>query len=314
MIKLSALNIDPAAVTVSGLSAGGFMAVQMHVAYSGTFNGSAIFAGGPYFCALGNLMIATEQCMYALGGPDADKSVTYTNTQAAAGTIDSTSNLADDKVFLFSGTKDTVVNPRVMAALEDYYGNYIRSDNIVTEFNFAAQHCLPTLNYGEACTVKMSPYIGKCNYDGAGIALNTMYGNALETAGKDISSNLFKFDQTAFYPKGVTSSSSSLDTTGYIYIPTACANNEQCKLHISYHGCSQGQDFIGDQFAADTGFNTWAEANNIVVVYPYAVKSLSLGNGNGCFDWWGYTNADYALKSGVQMEFSKNIIDTLMGI
>lgn len=32
-------------ITISGLSAGGFMAVQMHVAFSSIINGSAIFAG-----------------------------------------------------------------------------------------------------------------------------------------------------------------------------------------------------------------------------------------------------------------------------
>jgi poly(3-hydroxybutyrate) depolymerase len=32
-------------VTVSGLSSGGFMAVQLHVTYSSIINGSAIFAG-----------------------------------------------------------------------------------------------------------------------------------------------------------------------------------------------------------------------------------------------------------------------------
>lgn len=32
-------------VSVSGFSAGGYMAVQMHVAYSKVVNGSAVFAG-----------------------------------------------------------------------------------------------------------------------------------------------------------------------------------------------------------------------------------------------------------------------------
>ena len=36
-------------VTVSGLSAGAYMAVQMHVAYSSVVNGSAIFAGVSIF-------------------------------------------------------------------------------------------------------------------------------------------------------------------------------------------------------------------------------------------------------------------------
>jgi poly(3-hydroxybutyrate) depolymerase len=34
-------------LTVSGLSAGGFMASQFHVAFSSAVSGAAIFAGGP---------------------------------------------------------------------------------------------------------------------------------------------------------------------------------------------------------------------------------------------------------------------------
>lgn len=37
-------------VTVSGLSSGAYMAVQMHVAYSSVVNGSAIFAGVSSTC------------------------------------------------------------------------------------------------------------------------------------------------------------------------------------------------------------------------------------------------------------------------
>ena len=56
---LPALNIDPAATSVSGLSSGGVMAAQLHVAYSGTFRaGAAVLAGGPYYCAQGTLATA----------------------------------------------------------------------------------------------------------------------------------------------------------------------------------------------------------------------------------------------------------------
>ena len=41
--KLGTYSISD--VTVSGLSSGGFMAVQVHVAFSSIVNGSAIFAG-----------------------------------------------------------------------------------------------------------------------------------------------------------------------------------------------------------------------------------------------------------------------------
>ena len=53
-------------------------------------------------------------------------------------------------------------------------------------------------------------------------------------------------------------------------------------LHISFHGCEQGADFIGSAYAEHTGFNSWAEANNIIVLYPYIAASNSLPtNPNG---------------------------------
>jgi len=36
-------------ITVGGLSSGGFMATQVHVALSQTIKGAAVFAGGPFF-------------------------------------------------------------------------------------------------------------------------------------------------------------------------------------------------------------------------------------------------------------------------
>lgn len=49
---LNAYNADPSTVSVSGLSAGGFMAAQLGVAYSDTFKvGFGVFAGGPFDCA-----------------------------------------------------------------------------------------------------------------------------------------------------------------------------------------------------------------------------------------------------------------------
>lgn len=49
---LNPYNVDPSSVSVSGLSAGGFMSVQLGVAYSDIFKvGFGVFAGGPYDCA-----------------------------------------------------------------------------------------------------------------------------------------------------------------------------------------------------------------------------------------------------------------------
>ncbi len=42
---LGPYNISPDSVTVSGLSSGGFMTSQVHVAFSSIFKGAAVFAG-----------------------------------------------------------------------------------------------------------------------------------------------------------------------------------------------------------------------------------------------------------------------------
>lgn len=45
-------NVDPASVSISGISSGGAMAMQLGVAYSSTFAiGFGVFAGIPYDCA-----------------------------------------------------------------------------------------------------------------------------------------------------------------------------------------------------------------------------------------------------------------------
>ena len=216
--------------------------------------------------------------------------------------------MADDRVFLFSGTKDSVVNPITMTALQEYYSYFINSRQILTDFTFPAEHCFPSVDYGEPCNTLDSPYIGACSYDAAYKSLTQIYYGTKLAAGYAIPSNLKSFDQTPYF----SGLSTSIGDVGYIYIPTACAAMGPCKLHIAYHGCLQTLDDIGNAFAANAGYNSWAEANNIIVVYPYTIKNSRLGNPNGCWDWWGYTTANYAYKTGDQMLFSKRIIDALI--
>ncbi|MCB2032686.1 MAG: hypothetical protein KDF57_04795, partial [Ottowia sp.] len=49
---LPQLMIDKTQTSVSGVSSGGYMAVQLHVAYSATFKkGVGVVAAGPFNCA-----------------------------------------------------------------------------------------------------------------------------------------------------------------------------------------------------------------------------------------------------------------------
>ena len=292
-------------VTVSGLSAGAFMAVQMHIAYSGTISGAAVYAGGPYYCAKGSLNTAMMSCMYDTMPSNIDQLVAYTNQHAASKDIDSPDNLKDDKVFLFSGRKDTTVNPKVVKALQEYYEAFMPASNIESMYTLDAAHTFPTLAYGNACSMSKDPYISKCSYDGAGEALRVLVDKDLKR-GSAKSENLWSFDQTSFF-KGT---GTSLGKQGYVYVPSACQDGESCHLHIAFHGCEQTLADVGTDYVEHTGFNEWAENGNIIVLYPQVDATVG-SNPNGCWDWWAYTDNNYALQSGVQMSFVKALIDEL---
>jgi predicted esterase len=125
IVALPSYNIDPSKVFVAGISSGGFFAVQMHVAHSATFKGAAIYAGGVYHCAQDSVAIALAAC----GGVGLYQSTlalseSYLDQQSAAGTIDPESTLRGQPVYLWAGTKDTIVDPREMNDLNTEYQHY----------------------------------------------------------------------------------------------------------------------------------------------------------------------------------------------
>ena len=67
---------------------------------------------------------------------------------------------------------------------------------------------------------------------GAGSAvLQWMYGDLSPRNDGRLSAQVTKYDQSgSFGTDGMASS-------GYIYVPSACAQGAMCKLHIALHGC-----------------------------------------------------------------------------
>jgi len=308
---LPALNIDVNDTSTSGLSAGAFMAVQFHVAYSSMMTGVGVFAGGPFDCTEGSLTTALTTCMTALpSAPDPSRAVTATTNFANAGAIDPTSNLAGQHVFLFGGADDTTVAPAVMDALESYYGTWTTSGTVTYEKRHPSTgHTMPTVDYGGDCDTTGDPWIGKCNYDGAGIALGEIYGT-LQPKASTPGGQYVSIEQGAFVSDPA---SHSLADTGYAYIPASCANGERCRVHVAFHGCKQyATGSVGDKYYKHAGYNEWADTNHIVVLYPQTIATTG-SNPNGCFDWWGYDSADYAKQSGPQMMMVRRMIDALAG-
>ena len=120
---LGAYNVDKTKTAVAGISSGGFMAVQLQVAFSGTFHYAAIYAGGPYYCAQDSLSTAQSTCQYATASSLA-ASESYLDSQSSAGTIDPKSNLSGQKAYLWSGTSDYTVYPKTMNDLNSEYQHY----------------------------------------------------------------------------------------------------------------------------------------------------------------------------------------------
>jgi len=286
-------KIDPERVTVSGISAGGQMAQQLHIAYSDLFSGVGIIASGPFGCADGSLETAMTRCMGKTDGPmPVAELAAAISIAAEQGLLADTENLADDPVWLFHGTLDTTVAAEVNAATGELYAQLVPADQIVTVNDIAAAHIFPARGHGGPCTAMQAPFVGDCDYDAAGEILRHMYVG-IETPESEPTTAL----QTVTLPGAIDA---GLSETAYLFVPPACADGEQpCALHVVLHGCAQSAVTVGTDFIQQSGYLSWAQANDIVLAFPQVAPATL--NPYACWDWWGYTGADYRWRNGKQM-------------
>jgi len=303
-VEAVSYNIDPARITVSGLSSGAYMAGQLHIAHSHLFGGIAMVAGGPYYCAEGSINKGIGPC--AKGGDvGIDRLLVYAEAMASAGAVDDLANLADDPVWIFHGTLDTAVGKEVSDAAASLYAQLISADAVTYVTDVEVVHGLPTLQTGAACTTFSTPFINACDYDAAGIWLDAMYGALNERV--EASGELLTVTQA-------DGDDAEMLEHAFLYVPRSCAAGESCGIHVAIHGCTQSAEYVGDAFAAGSGLNEWAESNNLLVLYPQVASSkIAPMNPYGCWDWWGYTNENYATKEGPQIAVIKSMIDALAG-
>jgi poly(3-hydroxybutyrate) depolymerase len=307
--SLGAYHVDPSGVTVAGISSGAFMAVQLQVAYSSRFHGAAVIAGGPYYCAQGSSSTATGACESGSSIP-VSALTAYTSSEAAAGAIDATSNLASTKFYLFSGTQDTTVHQAVMNSLQQYLGAYTQSGNVTYNNGTQAAHGWISPDATNTCTSSYVPYINQCNLDVESTFLSLFYGTLAAKNTGTLGGSYVQFEQTP-YCGSAGCAAIDLDSTGWAYVPQSCAGGATCKLVVALHGCLMYQGIISQQFVQKSGINEWADTNDIIVLYPQATTSS--GNPYGCWDWWGYTGANYAVKSAPQMSAIMAMVGQLGG-
>ncbi len=297
--SLPRLDILSGSLTVSGVSAGGYMATQYQVAYSKDVTGAGIIGAGPWLCAQGVITRALNDCTAGdVAGPDERPLVAALRASAAAGTVDDPSWLAPDRVWIFHGGKDVTIGAAVSDSLVRFYRAFVPPERIRYETQVPAAHGFPTLAEGGDCALAEPPWILACGYDTAGEMLGFLYDGLSPPAGA-ITGELREFDQSRYLTRD---SLASLADTGFVFVPKDCARGEPCRIHVAFHGCRQGVGFLGRSFATNAGYNRWADANRIVVLYPQAAKSIVWPfNPRGCWDWWGYSGADYAARNGAQL-------------
>lgn len=350
---LPALNLDLQQTTVSGISSGAFMAVQMGVAKSSFIKGVAATAGGPYFCALDDsraglsVSNAIARCMQ--GDPaypaqpittqQLDKMEAAARDWARKGKIDPVDNLKNQAVWVFHGYNDGIVKLPVSQALVAWYSRFAPAAQVFHKDTLPAAHaqisaaCDSTGSKtpGASCNVCATTgnkFINACSdqpasstlYDAAGAALQMFYGPLKRTPTDKLGSKAQAFSQLPYLRQRDGQPVSKPDaiamgSTGYVYVPQSCKAGQPCRLHIAFHGCMQSATTLGTTFVDKAGVNEWADANNIVVLYPQAMPTTGFGlptNPMGCWDWWGYNDAQdatslnpktgyYATAEGVQI-------------
>jgi len=320
---LGSYNIDIDETSASGVSAGAYMAGQLHVAHSKDMIGVGIIAGGPYFCSQGDDMTAANQC-WLTGTPTVDPleeiekqskiCVKKDNDSCVRYSIDDPENLKDDKVYIFTGANDQKVGTPIVDKLNEQYQRLgLPEQNILYLRNeLPAGHSMVTDDFGYPCSTEQGYYINDCDYDFAGEMLKHLYGDLNPPVAGDLSDKIIAFDQAEFF--AVPPNQVGMANTGYAYIPTACAGGETCKVHIVVHGCSQYAENpeVGSLFYTKSGYNEWGEANKIVMLYPQTIDSV---NPFGCADFGeaNYQDPCFHTKEGAQLKGIMNMVKRLAG-
>jgi poly(3-hydroxybutyrate) depolymerase len=319
--------------SISGISSGAFMAVQFATAWSSVIKGVGVIAGGPDWCAEADaydiingytlpILHATGQCMK--GPPpviDLNALLAKVDSKAASGDIDPTSNLSQQKIYLFHGYNDAVVSKPVTDAAANFYRHYLGvagAGNLYYQSALGAWHSLvvlmePGVSGLNGCGDNTSPYIDQCGYDQAGIALQHIYGALNPPNRGTLAGTMKSFDQS-IYSKPDIPDALSLGDTGYVFVPKDCEDGGSCRVHIALHGCKQDAGDIGRRFVDDTGYNSWADTNHLIVLYPQTKSSPFLpSNPEACWDWWSYIDHTdgYITKSGAQIRTIKAMVDSL---
>ena len=345
--RLQGYNVEKNQNSISGLSSGAFMTVQLHLAHSSKFVGAGIIAGGPYRCAESfrdTALVADDAyamnalyiCMTPLThgtAPNPQRLADLARRTAAAGKIDAIANLADDRLYIFTGSRDEVVGSIVVNSTRKFYENLgVKSDEIKFIDTVPAGHSIITDNVEDSpLGTNQPPYLNYGGFMQSHDILRHIYVD-LRPPAEHPSGEIIRFDQSEFL--GDDAAYASMGPYGYVYVPEAVKRGATARgVHIALHGCKQGYTYVdyafgraavasqppyGDRYVTTTGYNQIADSNNIIVLYPQATgdDDNKAQNPDGCWDWWGYSSTnpqdpDYYSKDAIQIRAVDKMLERL---
>jgi len=286
-------------VSVSGISSGGEMAIQLGVAYSSRIMGVAAFAAAPYDCRRpGGVTLNTCD-----NHQTPDVAPLEANMRKWSGSlIDPVERLTRQKVYLYVGKHDDDISATVVSQSAKLYARFVDAANLKYENSIDAGHMFPTdfdNPYSSTqfrCSNPLAP-LANCGFDGAGALLQWIYGPLNERTSALPDGKLVAIDQAAF-----VSRAKGMDEIAWLYVPKSCDAGAACKLHVHLHGCTQSYFTRKDTLIPDySGHSRWAETNNIVLLFPQVYPDSAV-NFLGCWDSAGIYDDHFDQKGGGQIE------------
>ena len=296
------------------------MAVQFHIAHSSTVDGAGVLAAGPYECSAGSTWNALTRCMSPSPWsplPPVDVFVQRTLHRAQAGDIDPLIGLAGDRAWIFSGGRDETVMRPVVDSLNRFYQAWIPFGQTLLVTHPDAGHAMISVEEPQpnACASTEPPFINRCgDFDAAGELLVHLLGPLAPKQEPPVE-RVIPFDQRPFL--GENGAACGMADEGYVCFPASCESGG-CRVHVAFHGCRQSTRQIGLRFVENAGYIEWAQSNRLIVLFPQIVPrygwtgTLSwIFNPRGCWDWWGYTDSEYATRKGRQIKAIQAMIERL---
>lgn len=302
---LPVMQLDSERLYVAGVSSGGSMAQQLHLAWPEEIQGVAVFTASPYACARDGLSAALFQCMAtSWGAPRVHALLEVIQTRVEAGQLGGLNALQNTRAYLYQAGADPVIQAPVTQATLGLYQQLLPTEHLASHRQPQAGHGLPTVDQGVDCARTASPFVNACGYSGASASLDHLDDSVRQAVQATAQGTLELFNQ-----RPLSGNSKSLEAWGYYYVPPQCATRT-CGVTLVLHGCEQGAEAVGTDFIKQSGYLQQADARDLVMVFPQIQRTLT--NPKGCWDWWGYESSAFDTREGSQIQALRRIWQQLL--